>query len=131
MPRLIVQTEWFTKEDIQANPDKIYVFGDNEQRQGTGGQAKACRGEPNIIGIRTKRYPGTNANAYWTDETFIENKKMVDEDFRKVQLAILMGNTVVFPADGFGTGLANLKENAPLTLHYIQKWESALINIYG
>jgi hypothetical protein len=127
---LIVQKEWFTKEDIQANPENIYVFGDNEQRQGTGGQAKACRGEPNTIGIRTKRFPGYDESAYWTDETVDQNRKMISEDFQKVHEALKQGKRVVFPADGFGTGLAKLKENAPATLHWIEKWVQSLRNVY-
>jgi len=123
---LIIQTEWFTKEQIQANPNVWFVFGDNEDRKGTGGQAKPCRGEPNTIGIRTKRHPNTAPDAYWTDETFEDNIKMIIEDFRVVCEKLAKDETVIFPADGFGTGLANLKTNAPKTLYYIESWITTL-----
>lgn len=29
MPNYIVQTEYFSPEQCQANPDTLYVFGDN------------------------------------------------------------------------------------------------------
>jgi hypothetical protein len=90
---LIIQKQWYTKEEIQCNPDKIYVFGDNEVRKGNGGQAKACRGEPNTIGIRTKALP--------------------------------------WPADGVGTGLANLATNAPRTLAVIKFLTKFLIDKYS
>lgn len=118
MPVEIV--EWFTKEDIRANPTKMYVFGDNEDRVGTGGQAKACRGEPNTIGIRTKRHPKEELTAYWHDTTFVANTFYAFLDFQQVMKYLKVGRVVVFPKDGFGTGLAKLKENAPLTLAFIE-----------
>jgi hypothetical protein len=124
---LLIQKHWFTKEEIQANPDKIYVFGDNESREGVGGQAKACRGQPNTIGIRTKRDKYRNTDSYWYDDTYNENITMVIKDFLKVLKAIDDGKTVVFPLDGFGTGLANLKDNAPKTLEFIEFITNACI----
>ena len=127
----IIQKEWFTKEQIQANRDIYYVFGDNEQRKGTGGQAKPCRGEPNCIGIRTKRAPNTHPSAYWTDETLESNIDMINEDFANVEGFLQEGFTVIFPADGVGTGLANLIINAPKTLKHIDMWVEWLELNYG
>lgn len=129
---IVIQKEYYTKEQVQANRDKWFVFGDNEERKGTGGQAKACRYEPNTIGIRTKRKPRQDADAYWTDETLDDNMSMIDEDFENVE-GILTNTdwTVIFPADGFGTGLANLKDNAPKTLEYIENWVAYLVDAYG
>lgn len=127
---LIIQKEWFTKEQIKANPDVWFVFGDNEMRQGTGGQAKPCRGEPNTIGIRTKRKPRTDPSAYWHDDTYEDNILMIDDDFSSVEGFLENGDTVIFPEDGFGTGLALLKDNAPKTLEYINTWIEYLVNQY-
>lgn len=119
---LIIQKEWFTKEQIKSNPDTWFVFGDNEMRQGTGGQAKPCRGEPNTIGIRTKRKPKTDPDAYWTDETVEDNLLMIDQDFACVESLLEEGHTVIFPAAGVGTGLAKLDDNAPKTMRHIERW---------
>ena len=43
--------DWLTRETLRANPTKLYIFGDNTQRTGLGGQAGACRGEPNRCAI--------------------------------------------------------------------------------
>lgn len=128
---LTVQKEWFTKEQIRANPKTWFVFGDNEMRQGTGGQAKPCRGEPNTIGIRTKRKPLTAPDAYWHDSDYARNKKLVTEDFYVVYQKLRAGNKVIFPADGFGTGLALLEQNAPKTLAYIWGCYNSLVEVYG
>ena len=36
--------DYIRREDVQANPNKIFVFGDNIMREGLGGQAKEMRG---------------------------------------------------------------------------------------
>ncbi len=45
----------YTRAYIRAHPDWLFVFGDNMMRRGFGGQAAEARGEPNAIGIATKR----------------------------------------------------------------------------
>jgi len=44
-----------TRQMLRAEPGTLWVFGDNLQRKGLGGQAKEMRGEPNAIGIPTKK----------------------------------------------------------------------------
>ena len=53
---VVVQEEWYSIEQCRANPRAIYVFGDNLLRKGLGGQAKEMRGEPNTLGIVSKKY---------------------------------------------------------------------------
>jgi hypothetical protein len=53
----LIFQEWITRKDLRENPDKRYVFGDNVERRGYGGQAKEMRGEPNAIGVVTKWAP--------------------------------------------------------------------------
>lgn len=50
----IIKIKRFTRADLQAHPARLYVFGDNFQQRGLGGQTKECRGEPNAIGILTQ-----------------------------------------------------------------------------
>jgi hypothetical protein len=40
---------------------------DSVQRHGLAGQAKEMRGEPNAIGVATKRAPSTNPKAFFDD----------------------------------------------------------------
>ena len=44
-----------TREFVRNHPDFIFVFGDNLAKKGLGGQAREMRGEPNAVGIATKR----------------------------------------------------------------------------
>ncbi len=107
----------YTDADVKADPNKIYVFGDNTQRAGTGGQAQ-IRNNPNAIGIATKLAPSNAESAFMTDKDLTKNKAVIDEDIAKIKAT---GKDVVFPKDGLGTGLAKLKEKAPQTYQYLKQ----------
>jgi DNA polymerase elongation subunit (family B) len=115
----IEYVNYYTRDMAKANPDKIFVFGDNEERVGMGGQAKELRGEPNAIGIVTKARASHNIDAYWSDVNYEENKKKVLLDVAKVMDEMKKGKTIVLPAAGIGTGLAELSTRAPRTLEFI------------
>ena len=114
----------YTNADVKANPNKIYVFGDNTQRVGTGGQAQ-IRNNENAFGIATKIEPNNSKEAFMSD---IDDGRMVtwyeaniiaiDNDIAKIKAD---GRPVVLPKDGLGTGLAKLKENAPRTYAYLKQ----------
>ena len=112
-----VENNYYTPELLQANQDKIYVFGDNNQRQGKKGQA-AIRDEINARGISTKLRPSADEDAFMTDKDLVDNKAVIDSDIAKIKAT---GKTVVFPKDGLGTGLAALKTKAPQTYAYLKK----------
>ena len=40
----ILRIKRFVREDLQAHPERLYVFGDNFQQRGLGGLAAACCG---------------------------------------------------------------------------------------
>jgi hypothetical protein len=103
--------------DVQANPNKIYVFGDNTKRFGTGGQAQ-IRNNPNAMGIATKLEPSNEPNAFMSDKDLASNKEVIDGDIAKIKAT---GKVIVLPKDGFGTGLAKLKEKAPQTYAYLKQ----------
>ena len=110
-----------TSELVRANPDKIYLFGDNDERRGTGGQAQ-IRNENNVYGIRTKAAPHTGDAAYWTPEGHEENIAKIDEDFKAaIDRARAENKTIVIPTNGFGGGFSKLDEKSPETFAHINK----------
>ncbi|UOQ75410.1 hypothetical protein MUN84_11830 [Hymenobacter sp. 5516J-16] len=116
---MILKQKRIYRTDLQAHPDVLYLFGDNEERRGLGGQAIEMRGEPNAIGVRTKRRPRLKDADFWTDETLAANCRMIDEDLVPVRQHLATGGTVVLPEDGLGTGLAQLQQRAPQTFAYL------------
>lgn len=122
----------YTREEIAANRDTYYVFGDNMARYGRGGQAAACRGLPNTIGVPTKWLPSNEEHAFFRDEDFANGPQAaIDEAFEHIERLLRDGATVVFPADGLGTGLADLPHRAPETHAYICDAIQWLDAIYG
>ena len=57
-------------------------------------------------------------SAFMTDADLDNNKAVIDSDIAKIKAT---GNPVVLPKDGFGTGLAKLKEKAPQTYSYLKQ----------
>lgn len=113
--RVIERLEFITRSYVKANPQKIFLFGDNMLRQGYGGQAREMRGEPNCIGVVTKRFPSNWPSSFLYDRDFEEAKVFIDMDFERIPSDC----TVVIPFAGLGTGLARLDETAPMIYSYI------------
>ena len=128
----LIRPNFITREFMRANPEWLFVFGDNECRVGFGGQAKEMRGEPNVIGVRTKRAPGIEPLAYWSDDEFRENIKMVADDFLLILRRVIEDPkiTVAIPADGLGTGMSQLPERAPKTLVFIESMILTVANTF-
>ncbi|RCK34586.1 hypothetical protein TH24_20540 [Thalassospira xiamenensis] len=105
--------DWITREMLRAEPDVLFVFGDNLARRGKGGQAAAMRGEPNAVGIPTKIRPSMDDNAFFSNEDFEKWKAASIEDWRKLFAHVRAGGKVVWPSAGIGTDRARLNEKAP------------------
>ncbi len=122
MTCVVQRIKFITREYVRSNLDKLFLFGDNLERKGFGGQAAAMRGEPNAIGIPTKKSPNLAKTAFFTDEEFELNKAAIDEAFARVLTAFKDANQViVIPADGIGTGRAQLDKRAPQTFAYLRQ----------
>jgi len=125
----IEKMKWITREFVQANPLKVFLFGDNLERVGMGGQAGAMRGEPNAVGIPTKKTPSMDESAFFTDDEFEENCKAIDAALMDawqlwldyVATYCTADIAVVIPSDGLGTGLAELDKRAPRTFAYLEQ----------
>jgi len=117
----LYKVERYTRFEIRARPAWLYVFGDNMKRRGLGGQAKEARDEPNAVGIPTKWSPGTHQRDYLFDGDFDAVKPALDHEFEKLETHLAAGGCVVWPADGIGTGLAELPTRAPKIHAYIEE----------
>lgn len=95
---------------MREEPNTLFVFGDNLERVGFGGQAKEMRGEPNAIGLPTKRSP----SKFMCDMDVYRVKRITRDDINTLKWHLEGGGLVVWPKDGIGTGLANLHWHAPL-----------------
>ncbi|HMQ05445.1 MAG TPA: hypothetical protein PKD26_16125 [Pyrinomonadaceae bacterium] len=122
MKHKVERMQYITREYVRANRDKLFLFGDNLERRGFGGQAAAMRGEPNAIGIPTKKSPSYRDDAFFSDDEFEQNKASIDAAFAEIMRAITDSiRVIVIPSDGLGTGRAQLERRAPRTFAHLQK----------
>jgi hypothetical protein len=105
-------------EDCKESPDSLFIFGDNDQSKGIGGQA-VIRNCVNSMGIPTKKFPSYHNQAYYTDREYNANCKKILTAVDRIIIESAKYKEIVFPLNGFGTGLSRLPEKAPKTLKYI------------
>ena len=106
----IIVEDFFSVATCRENPKKLYVFGDNLDRVGKGGQAM-IRDEPNTFGLATKY---NVAESFSDDKLGFNVQNILDE----CESLARMGESydaIVFPSRGLGTGLAALQALAPRT----------------
>ncbi len=120
---MIEYRKHITRAMLQAEPEKLFVFGDNMHRKGYGGQAKEMRGEPNAVGIPTKVFPSMTHGSFFEDVDFITFIKYSLKDFQRLYDH---PGIIVWPKDGIGTGRARLKEKAPKIWYWIENQKLAL-----
>ena len=122
MKHKVERRQFITREYVRANRNKLFLFGDNLERRGFGGQAAAMRREPNAIGIPTKKSPSYRDDAFFSDDEFEQNKASIDAAFAEIMRAITDSiRVIVIPSDGLGTGRAQLERRAPRTFAHLQK----------
>ena len=111
------------RETLKANPDKIYVFGDNLVHKGLGGMAKEMRGEPNAYGIPTKKEPNNKSTSFMIDDEYDENVKAIQE-----AVDLIPDDREIIIPDGIGCGLADLPTKAPKTYAFLSQQLKMLKN---
>lgn len=123
---LIIKQHRIFSQDLRANPNVLYIFGDNLDRMGLGGQAREMRGNHNAFGIATKRSITHNYPA----DFFFDNQDdvipIITNEFLRLMNHVedmkskgKPYKAIIIPLDGIGTGLSRLPETAPEALKYI------------
>jgi len=109
-PTIIRQAEFWSRQTVEADQERYYIFGDNEGGVGMGGQA-CIRGLDNAFGIPTKK----SVSEFWSDDNLKANKKAIEEAIAKIPT----DKPWVISQDGLGTGLSELPARAPRTYQYL------------
>jgi len=111
----VIRLDHITRSLVRSHRDRIFMFGDNMERAGFGGQAAEMRGEPNTIGVPTKWSPRRHDGAYFKDSDwdYFGVRITIQSAFATARMFLDAGVMVVVPSAGFGSGLADLARRAP------------------
>lgn len=120
MKKVEIFSENWTEIDVMKNHKKWFVFGDNCERWGKGGQA-IIRDLKNTIGLRTKKKPDNYTTSFFSDTELQINCELILEDVLKVKEKNLLDFDVVLSKNGYGTGLAKMAERSPETFNYLNE----------
>jgi len=118
MKEIEIYEGFWTVNDIKSNAEKIFIFGDNDLRIGTGGQA-VIRNCSNTFGIRTKKKPSNSGDSFYSDDDYDFNTQKILQDILQIKYLQVSGKQLVFSNGGYGTGLASLKSKAPKTFDFL------------
>jgi len=115
----------YNRPMCRLHPELLFVFGDNRQRVGEGGQA-CIRPESNVFGVATKRAPSNGPNAFFRDGV-PDDMGAVCFDLLQLEAKLKEGNRIVLPITpeeriSLGTGLSQLPYHAPLIYMMIESW---------
>lgn len=120
-----VSVKWYSKELLQDNSYKIFVFGDNLERRGKGGQA-VIRHERNSFGLATKVKPSTSVDSFFEDSN-PAHYKAIEDDLLELK-EIGKDTTLVFPSGGLGNGLSQMHFRCPKLFSYMN---ALLLDMFG
>jgi hypothetical protein len=98
-------------------PERVFVFSDNIEREGIGGQA-IIRNCENSFGIRTKKRPKNSPGSFFTDRDYIHYRNLVNHDMQNLY-ELNKEHPIALSANGYGTGLAKLYLTAPKCFSYL------------
>ncbi len=129
MSKKVVVLSYYDYRIVRKYPKWLFLFGDNDQKTGTGGQA-CIRHESNTAGIPTKKRPSNLKLSFYTDEEFKDNDDKIFNAIEHIKYIMVDYDAIVFPANGFGTGLADLPTKAPKTFQILKQHVKNLIVHY-
>lgn len=118
---IIKLVDVFTRSGVEKDLDFVYLFGDNlsdaENCYIPSKTQAVIRGLPNAIGISTKRNRFTRDNSYLNNDDYDWFTVHVDT---QIKVALDSGKNIALPTMGIGTGMAKLRDKAPMCNEYLQ-----------
>ena len=126
----VITRKAIQRQDLRANPARIYLFPDNAVRKGFYGYAKQMRGAKNALGVAIKLGPGRAAGALFSDAEYGHNVAIIENDFAPIMQALEEGKIVIIPEGGLLPDREHLQASAPRTIAFLEQKIESMMN-YG
>jgi hypothetical protein len=127
---MIPFNKFYSEKLLRDDPDGLYIFGDNLERVGKGGQA-VIRDMPNALGIASKKEPLNLHRSFFRDADLQDFKAEISRVHSIIRDALYAGRNVYWPSDGIGTGLSNLPKTSPACYEYLCRYSRGLFERRG
>ena len=108
--------------DVVTNKHVYYLVTGNDKQEGTW-----FVGE-NVISIRMKKAPGSEASSFWLDEMFKSNTPKFEEDLKQIKQLLERGAVVVFSPSLLGEDIEKMRNVCPNTSAFIERKLTAVLH---
>lgn len=105
---IVIQSRPYLRQQLRNNPGAIFAWEDTLEHDINGGRRAAlqCYGEPNAIGIVTKRMAGMAPQCFLSDEDGLPGtavRRTIEIQVDRMSFHLDRGGTVYWPATPIGT----------------------------
>ena len=101
--------------DVVTNKHVYYLVTGNDKQEGTWSVSE------NVISIRMKKAPGSEASSFWLDEMFKSNTPKFESDLRQVKQLLERGAVVVFSPSLLGEDITKMRSVCPDTTDFMER----------
>ena len=108
--------------DVNTNKHVYYLVTGNDKQEG-----QRFVGE-NVISIRMKKAPGSEASSFWLDEMFKSNAPKFESDLKQVKQLLERGGVVVFSPSLLGEDIDKMRSVCPDTTDFIERKLSKVLH---
>jgi len=101
----------FRKDDIKTNQDAIWVYTDNELREGGGEIREFMRSNENCHPLISRETIGKDG--YFREDNIVKTTRCIKNQFDSLYLRLKQGKLVIIPSTDINEAILELEKHAP------------------
>ena len=109
----------FRKDDIVSNRDAVWVYTDNELREGGGEMKEFMRGIENCHALITRETTGKDG--YFREDNIERKKRTIQNHFNALQIRIKHGKLAILPSIEINEPIIEMDKHAPILSETFKK----------
>ncbi len=109
----------FIKDDIISNRDAIWIYTDNELREGGGEMKEFMRANENCHTLITRETIGKDG--YFREDNIERKKRIIQNYFNALQIRIKQGKLAILPTIEINEAIIEMDKHAPILSETFKK----------